>query len=182
MSEENEVNLDAVEQDVDTSVDNEEVNDTLNESNDSASSDGSDSDEKYLNAKKRAEIAEAKLKELKNSLSTDTEEKEEKEDRKEVVQTGLSREEAILFAKGLSEEEVAKADKIAKVEGISLTEAIGNDMFVAWQKSNEDKIRSEKAQLGTSNGSPKVQAKKDFNTPGLSADDHKALFRKSIGK
>jgi len=169
MSDENKEILAAEEQDVDTSVDSE-TNDTLNEEEIST--------EAYDNQKRRAEKAEAKLKELKDSLGDEpkTEEKVQKE------QTGLTREEAILFAQGLSEEEINHASKIAKVDGTSLTEAVGGDFFKTWKKSNEDKVRSEKAQLGTSKGSPKVEGKKDFNTPNLSKDDHKELFMKSQGR
>ena len=168
MSDENKEILAAEEQDVDTSVDSE-TNDTLNEEEIST--------EAYANQKRRAEKAEAKLKELKDTIGEKTEEKTE-----EKAQTGLTREEAILFAQGLSEAEINHASKIAKVDGTSLTEAVGGDFFKTWKKSNEDKVRSEKAQLGTSKGSPKVEGKKDFNTPNLSKDDHKELFMKSQGR
>ena len=182
MSDENKEALDAEVQDTDTSVDSE-VNDTLNESQDSDSSDGSENaDEKYLNAKRRAEKAEADKKELQAKLKALTGDSTEEKRTEQKEQTGLSREEAILFAKGLSEEEINKASKIAQIEGISLTEAIDNDIFVSWKKSNEEKVRSEKAQLGTSKGSPRTPDKKDFGTPGLSAEDHKELFRKRMGK
>jgi len=169
MSDENKEILAAEEQDVDTSVDSE-TNDTLNEEEEVSTA-------AYDNQKRRAEKAEAKLKELKDTMGEKTEEKTEEKE-----QTGLTREEAILFAQGLSEEEINHASKIAKVDGTSLTEAVGGDFFKTWKKSNEDKVRSEKAQLGTSKGSPKVEGKKDFNTPNLSKDEHKELFMKSQGR
>ncbi len=96
--------------------------------------------------------------------------------------TGLSREEAILFAKGLSEQEVDQASKIAKIEGISLTEALNDDMFVAWKEAQERKAKSAKAQLGASNGSPQSPEKKSFDSKGLEREDHKALFDKRLGR
>ena len=170
MSDENKEILAAEEQEVDTSVDSQE-NDTLNEEKEEVST------EAYDNQKRRAEKAEAKLKVLKDSLGDKEEEKEEKTE-----QAGLSREEAILFAQGLSEEEVNHASKIAQVEGTSLSEAVQGDFFKGWKKSNEEKVKSEKAQLGTSKGSPKVVEKKDFDSPKTSREDHKALFDKKMGR
>ena len=68
------------------------------------------------------------------------------------------------------------------MEGVSLSEALDNEMFVAWKESQERKAKSEKAQLGASNGSPKVTEKKSFDSKGLSRDEHKALFMKSKGR
>ena len=168
MSKDNEEILDTVVQD-DVSTDSDN-NDTLN-NEDTALAD------KAENQKIRAEKAEAKLKELKEALK-DKEDKpsDKKDDNKPILQTGLSRDEAILFAKGLTEEEVDKASKIAQIEGISLTEATQSEFFEAWKESNEKKAKSEKAQLGTSKGSPKVKEKKDFNSSDVSRDEHKAMF------
>ncbi len=90
---------------------------------------------------------------------------------------GLSKAEAILYAQGLTEEEVNKASTIAKIENVKLNDAINGDLFVAWKKTKDDKIKSEKASIGTSNGSAKVAEKKGFDTPGLSSEEHLALFR-----
>jgi len=97
-------------------------------------------------------------------------------------QSGLSRAEAILFAKGYSEEEVDKAKKIAKLEGISDLEAIEDDLFKSWKKSNDDRQKSSKAQIGASSGSPKFAEKKGFDTKGLSDEDFKALWKSKMGR
>jgi|GEM_PF-3338219 len=169
MSEVEQENLDAAVQD-DVSADSDN-NDTLNEE--------TASDAKYESQKTRAEKAEAKVKELKDSIKAldakDEPSTDKKEDEKP-LQTGLSRDEAILFAKGLTEEEVEKASKIAQIEGMTLTEATQSDFFTAWRDSNEKKVKSEKASLGTSKGSPQFKEKKDLDSTGLSRDEHKALF------
>ena len=171
MTEENKETLDAAVQDDDSvSTDN---NDTLNKD-----SEGKDFEKLYENQKARAEKAEGKLKDVKSSVSEEPVVKEEKEE----VKTGLSREEAILFAQGLTEEEVLKAGKIAELEGISLSEATKDELFVTWKEKKEKEAKSAKAQLGTSTGSPAVAEKKDFNSPNLDRDDHKALFDKAHGK
>jgi len=97
--------------------------------------------------------------------------------KEEVTQTGLSRDEAILFAKGLTEEEVEKASKIAQIEGVTLTEAVNNEMFIAWKTAKKQAEKSAQAGLGTSKGSPKVPEKKDFSTPGLTKEEHLELFK-----
>ena len=96
---------------------------------------------------------------------------------KAVPQTGLSRDEAILIVQGLTGEEVDKASKIAKIENVTLNEAVKNDIFIAWKKTNDTKAKSSKASISVSAGSPKAKEVKDFNTPDLSSEDHQALFK-----
>jgi len=91
--------------------------------------------------------------------------------------TGLTREEAILFSQGLSEEEVAKAQRIALIEGVSVTEAIKDPIYQAWKTKREEAITSEKASVGTSTGSPTAKQKQDFGSKDLKREDHKALFK-----
>ncbi len=116
--------------------------------------------------KKIADL-EAKLEEKAGNTS---------EDKKVSSDTGLSRDEAILFAKGLSDDEVDKALSIAKNEGISPREAINGDYFKFWKEKQEKKEKSKQASLGTSKGSPKAVEKTSFNTKDSSREDHKALF------
>lgn len=176
MSDEYKENLDAEVQETDTSVDSS--NGTLNESQDSDSSDGSENaDEKYLNAKRRAEKAESDKKDLQAKLRALTGDSTEEKVQNRTEQTGLSREEAILFARGLTEEAVNQIDKIAKIEGISKLEAAEGDYFKTWKKTQEEKAKSEKAQLGTSKGSPRTPEKKGLSTPGLTRDEHMELFK-----
>jgi len=94
--------------------------------------------------------------------------------------SGLTREEAILFAQGLSEEEVAKAQRIALIEGVSVTEAIKDPIYQAWKTKNEETKKSEQASVGTSTGSPTAKQKQDFNSKGLEREDHKALFKSRL--
>lgn len=97
-------------------------------------------------------------------------------------QTGLTREEAILFAKGLSESEVEQASKIAQLENVSLTDAIDNPLFKAWKGVQEESVRKEQAQLAPSKGSPEYKEEKSFDSSELSRDEHMALFKQKIGR
>jgi len=119
--------------------------------------------QKQLDEKEKA----PKVEEPKTELQTET-------------PTGLSRDEAILFAQGLSEEEVQYADKISKIDGVSLTEAVKTSIFKSWKTENEKAAKAQEASLGSSKGSGVKKAEKSFTTPGLSDDDHKALFQKKV--
>lgn len=121
-----------------------------------------------------------KIAELEAQLNKDGGKAEEKAEPQKTG--GLSREEAILFAKGLSEEAVNKASKIAKIEGISLTEATRDPMFTAWKQSEENRVKAEKANIGTSNGTKKAPEKKSFESKDLSKEEHMELFNKRVGK
>lgn len=164
--ENNKETLDAEVQGSDTSVDTQ--NDTLNEE------ETPQGDEKYQNAKKRAEKAEAELKELKSK----PEEKTESPKKEEVkpLTNGLTRGEAILFSKGLSQNEVDQAQKVADVQGISLLEAVEDPIYKAMKESEDKRVAEEQATLGTSKGSPKVKEKVSFDSKNLDRDEHKALF------
>ncbi|MGB1039028.1 MAG: hypothetical protein ACPGYY_10310 [Bacteroidia bacterium] len=92
----------------------------------------------------------------------------------------LTREEGYLVAQGLKLEELDKAAKIAELEGVSLLEAVETDIFAAWKIAKENEAKKAEAQLSASNGSRTSRKKKDFNTPGLSKDEHKELWKKSV--
>lgn len=169
MSEVEQENLDAAVQD-DVSADSDN-NDTLNEE--------TASDAKYESQKTRAEKAEAKVKELKDSIKALDAKDEPSTDKKEdeqPLQKGLSREEAILIARGLTDKEVSEAVYVSERENITLEEAVTHPRYTAWKDSNDQKAKSEKASLGTSKGSPQFKEKKDLDSTGLSRDEHKALF------
>jgi hypothetical protein len=95
------------------------------------------------------------------------------------AQSGLSRDEAILIAQGHSLEELDKMKTIAAVENIPLLDVPKNDIFTSWKKGKDEQARAQSAQLGASRGS-KGSVKKTFNTPGLSDEDHKALFKDKV--
>lgn len=138
---------------------------------------------KFEDQKKRAEKAEQELKRLKAERAEKTKSEPKKVSEPEGQQSDtLSREEAILFAKGLSEDEVEKAKSIARVEGVNPLVAAESGYFKFWKSEQEKKREVEETQLGTSTGSPKIKPKKDFTTPGLSKEEHMALWKQSLGR
>lgn len=93
----------------------------------------------------------------------------------------LTRDEAIVIAKGYSEEELEQAKKVAALEGVKVTEAVNSDLFKDWKKRRDEAARQQNAQLPASRGSRATQ-KKSFSTPGLSDEEHKALFNERQGR
>lgn len=164
--------------DVNTAQENDNIETGADLANvtDDGSAEESSHDEKDAEIAKLRAIAKKRTEQV-NKLKDALNEKEEVEVEEKQPTSGLSREEAILFARGLTEEEVDKASKIAQLEGISLAEAATSDFFTTWKSAKEAKKKSEKAQLGASKASPKVVEKKDFSSSNLTAEEHKALFK-----
>lgn len=155
----------------------EEVNGSTEESVDWQSA-AKKNEELANNYKIRAEKAEAKLKEKTPAAEQKTINKPQQEEQK--APEGLSRDEAKLYAKGLDDAQVDKIKQIAKIENISLSEAATSDFFSIWDEKRKAEERAEKAQLSASKGS-KAVVKKDVNTPGLSRDEHMALWKEKHG-
>lgn len=99
-----------------------------------------------------------------------------KEEPKQAETSSLSRQEAILIARGLDETSLEKANKIAQVEGVTLLEAVEGDVFKAWKTAEEQRQKAEEAKLGASSKSGKSAKQKDVTTPGLSREEHKKLW------
>ena len=73
---------------------------------------------------------------------------------KETLQTNneyLTRDEAVLLAKGYDEEDLAKLNMLAN--GKKLTEVANDEMFIAWKEKKDEKVKTSKAQLGSSKSS-----------------------------
>lgn len=88
-------------------------------------------------------------------------------------------EELKLIAKGLSDEEIEQAKVIAKGRGTNLAEALKDPMFTAFQKELKEQARKESAKLGASRGSGKADV--ETFRPGMTDEEHKALWRKNNG-
>ena len=84
----------------------------------------------------------------------------------------LTREEAILLAKGYDEEDLTRLNMLAN--GKKLTEVVNDDMFVAWKESKDAKAKSAKAQLGSSKSSTSKTSKP---LSEMSAEEHKAYWQ-----
>lgn len=121
--------------------------------------------------REEAEKLAKQQEELKKTLNPESEVKE-----KTPKSDSLSREDAILYAKGKTDEQVAYAAKVAELEGISKIEALENPLYVAWEEKQAVETANGAAQLGASNAS--APHKEVTFTAGQSKDDHKALWEK----
>ncbi len=120
--------------------------------------------------RKRAEIAEAKLKA-----------KPEVKAPAPIQQTNtdvLSREEAILIAQGMQPEDIDELKAVAKAKELSLLKAKETPLFQGYLEKQEADRKKEKARLSTSKGSQVTQTQ---SVADLDDDAHKALVKETLG-
>ena len=133
-----------------------------------------------LSADNKKLFARLKRQESKDGGASSATQKTETATEKTETPTGLTRDEAILFAKGFDEAEVEHAQKVATLQGVKLTDAVKDPLFTTWKSNKEAEAKRVQAQLGTSKGA-RTTVKKTLDTPGLSDEDHKAMFQELIG-
>lgn len=102
--------------------------------------------------------------------------------KQENITNTLTREEAILIAKGMEEEDLAKLQTIVKGTGLSLAEAQKDPLFTAYLEKKEAEKKAERAKLGASKGSGYKEQKPGITSPGLSSDEHKKLWSEIVKK
>lgn len=126
-----------------------------------AKDDGQDYKQIAQDQRKRAEIAEAKLKDKPKTETQSTN-----------SPPAADADELRLIAKGLSDEEIEQAKVIAKGTGKNLVEAIKSPLFTAFQKELKEQERKDKAKLSASKGSNQEQT---VSISDMSRDDHQKL-------
>lgn len=135
--------------------------------------------------RRRAEIAEAKNKELEAKIPKPEFKPEPKSDPTKTNPEQLSpREQALALRpyQDLDDTQAEQLDKIQKATSLSPAEAKKDPLFTAWNDKYVEAQKKEKAKMGASNGSsdftpedgPQVQS-------GMKRDDHKAIFEKVTG-
>lgn len=93
------------------------------------------------------------------------------ESNKTNTQDGLSRDEAILFSKGHTEEEVELAIKLSKVNKTSIIEATKDDYFTGVVDKRKQEEKDEKAKLSGSKGGGHNT---DVDVTKMSKEEHRA--------
>jgi len=94
---------------------------------------------------------------------------------KETLQTNneyLTRDEAVLLAKGYDEEDLAKLNMLAN--GKKLTEVANDEMFIAWKEKKDEKLKVAKAQLGSSKS---LTTKTSKPVSEMTPEEHKAYWQ-----
>jgi hypothetical protein len=178
------MNEDEIVTPVDTETPEEETTDETEDDLDEAEGNEPDATETAEQLRARLAVSEDKRKRLFARLQREKNKPVTKAaapaPKKAETPTGLSRDEAILFSKGFDEGEVEYANKIAMLEDISVTAATSNPLFTTWKSNKDADFKKQQAQLGTSKGA-RTTIKKSIDTPGLSEEEHKAMFKELIG-
>lgn len=88
----------------------------------------------------------------------------------------------ILLAQGKSPEIIEEMKALAKVRGKSLLEVQNDPILVAMEQAREAEAKAKAARLGVSKGSSPVVKQKTVSSPGLSDEEHKALWKEQLNK
>lgn len=123
----------------------------------------------------RAKKAEAELKALKGKKPAEASQLNNTDSQSTI-------EETVLRAQGMSEELVDKLKMIAQVTGKTLIQAQSDPYFVSVKTAMEEEAKSAQAKLHTSRGSGSVKQEKDFNTPNLTEEEFKAMWKEKMNK
>ena len=139
-------------------------------------SDGDTKDWKAEALKYKA-IADRKDKKLQEAQ---TQPEAEQINKPNTEQTGLTREEAIFFAKGGTEADFKIAKKVADLEGVSILVAMEDDFYKAQVAKRQATEQSEANQLGASNGSQVAGEERQKPLSKMTRDEHEAYTMKRI--
>ena len=90
--------------------------------------------------------------------------------------------EQVLKAQGVPQDLINVLKTISEDTGVDLITAQKDDYFLFRKEKLEREQRDAEAQLGASRGSSSGRPKKDFNSPGLSDEEHRKMFNKMIGR
>lgn len=86
-------------------------------------------------------------------------------------------EETVLLANGMDENLLEKLKKVAALNNTSLLKAQTDPIFIVVKDKFEKDKKREEASLPSSRANGGAKPKKDFRTPGLSAEEHKAMVK-----
>lgn len=127
-------------------------------------------EKKYKTALAQKEHYKKKAIQAKETLQTNT-------------PTGLTREDAetiaLKIAKGLTDEEVEMAAKVAKVNGVSVAKALEDDYVQAKINARIQKERSDKAALGASAGGTKSYTKPIAE---MTPEEHREAYKNLVSQ
>jgi hypothetical protein len=103
----------------------------------------------------------------------------------QVVNNGIDEttiEKKILKSQGMSDELLSELVALSQVRGKSLLDTQSDPIFIAFKEFKEKEEKSAKANLGASKGSGSIKKGKDFNTPNLTPEEHKEMWKTSQGR
>lgn len=84
----------------------------------------------------------------------------------------------ILKSKGVSDDDINELKALAKVRGKSLLEVETSDpIWLSIKETRESEAKAKQARLGASRSSGTAKQEKTTNTPNISSEDHKNLWK-----
>jgi hypothetical protein len=88
----------------------------------------------------------------------------------------------ILKVQGMSDDLINELRAVAVARGKGMIDSLNDPIFVAIKNEKEQQIKAQKARLGASKGSAPVKKEKVINTPFISDDEHKQLWKEARDK
>lgn len=85
----------------------------------------------------------------------------------------------VLKSQGIPDDILRDMKALAKVRGKSLLDIQNDPIILTLKKQREDEDKANKAKLGASKSTASVKKEVSFNTPGLSDEEHKRLWREA---
>lgn len=170
--EDNEKELVNNEEELETSVEETELDEVEETTDDDDSN--TPSLEDYERIKKENETLKAQKEHWRNKVA------KQPINKLNETQSGLSKDEVILYAKGHTEEEVELAKKLAAISGTSPLKATEDEIFKSKVNSRIKKEKSEQASLPASNTSGKFKTEKPVGK--MTKEEHEDYFRKVMAQ
>lgn len=87
--------------------------------------------------------------------------------------------ERIILSQGMAPDLLKSLKDVSKVRELSLIDAQKDPIFLAIKETYDKEQKQKDASLGASKGSNQTRAKKTFNTPGLTKEAHKQMWKDS---
>lgn len=88
----------------------------------------------------------------------------------------------VLKSQGIPDDILRDMKALAKVRGKSLLDIQNDPIILTLKKQREDEEKASKAKLGVSKSTAAVKKEVSFNTPGLSDEEHKRLWKEANGR
>lgn len=164
--------------------DKQVIDETIEETQEEVNEVEETTDEDYSNDTPTVEDYE----ELKKKLKTIEAQKEHWRKKAEIkpalkktneTPQGLTREEAILYAKGYTDDEISLATKLSAINGVSILEATEDELFKSKVENRKREERSKKAQLSPSGSGSMIRSEKPQGE--MTREEHEAYYKKVMG-
>lgn len=149
----------------------DETQDDVETGEDENSEDSVDTKDWEAEAKKWQAIANRKAKKLETPAP-----------KKTSSNSSLTEDDILVITTIQDKELINTAREIAKLKGVTLSEAADSTMFRLAKAEREEQVRQEKVSMEASRGSGNRGKKKDFKTSGLTPAEHKELWRSRQGR